>query len=51
MDEAINQLEKVGLSREQNKVGNKARSATNAKGNIDSMIIYDFVFRLKNKSG
>ena len=32
VDEAINELEKVGLSREQNKVVDKAISATNASG-------------------
>lgn len=32
VDEAINELEKVGLSREQNKVVDRAISATNASG-------------------
>lgn len=32
VDEAINELEKAGLSREQNKVVDKAISATNASG-------------------
>lgn len=32
VDEAINELEKVGLSREQNKLVDKAISATNASG-------------------
>ena len=32
MDETINELEKVGLSREQNKVVDKAIYATNANG-------------------
>ena len=32
VDEAINELEKVGLSREQNKMVDKAISATNASG-------------------
>lgn len=32
VDEAINELEKVGLSKEQNKVVDKAISATNASG-------------------
>ncbi len=32
VDEAINELEKVGLSREQNKVVDKVISATNASG-------------------
>lgn len=32
VDEAINELEKVGLSREQNKVVDKAISATNTSG-------------------
>ena len=32
VDEAINELEKIGLSRKQNKVVDKAISATNASG-------------------
>ena len=32
VDETLNELEKVGLSREQNKVVDKALSATNASG-------------------
>lgn len=32
VDKAINELEKVGLSREQNKVVDRALSATNASG-------------------
>ena len=32
MDEALNELENVGLSRDQNKVVDKAISATNASG-------------------
>ena len=32
MDETLNELEKIGLSRDQNKVVDKALSATNASG-------------------
>ena len=40
MDEAINQLEKVGLSREQNKAVDKVLSAANASGAAYGTIAY-----------
>lgn len=40
MDEALNQLEKVGLSREQNKAVDKALSAANASGAAYGAIAY-----------
>ena len=40
VDEAINELEKVGLSREQNKMVDKAISATNASGAVYGATAY-----------
>ena len=40
VDEALNQLEKVGLSREQNKAIDKALSAVNASGAVYGAIAY-----------
>ena len=40
VDEALNQLEKVGLSREQNKAVDKALSAINASGAAYGAIAY-----------
>lgn len=40
VDEAINELEKVGLSREQNKVVDRAISAVNASGAAYGAIAY-----------
>ncbi len=40
VDEALNQLEKVGLSREQNKAIDKALSAVNASGAAYGAIAY-----------
>ena len=40
VDEALNQIEKVGLSREQNKVVDKALSTVNASGAAYGAIAY-----------
>lgn len=42
VDEAINELEKVGLSREQNKMVDKAISATNASGAVYGATAYKY---------